>query len=205
MIRLSQRDPNRNENTQMWIDQEVEGLRDEGNEYYKNIEKVKKFQKYYDWMKRSIDSSIQHFNKQIGLYPDIEILYIKNSNAVAMYRSQTSHNVPIISLGLDTIIKWCKKEAKENGFSGQSELQSISDQISISILHELGHAMVDELDNFGYQYDNYGLFGDEEAMVEEFARDLYDDNYIIEPMRRIISDIKKCRKGGTLKVSKGNK
>ena len=201
MIKLSKRD----EYTQQWIDDRLQDDEDRYT-YYKDISGEKILQWIHEDIKSATDHALKIFKQKIRIYPDIQITYGKNigGNAIARYLSGTSTNVPIILIGVDKIISEIKKDAKQNSMDTSPQgiknfiKIEIHSSIALSILHELGHALVDEMRENEYQYDE---LSDEESLVEQFAHDLYDGDDIDDAMKLVISDIKKVRRGIKLETA----
>lgn len=206
MIRISARD----RYTQMWIEEKLQQGEEWNNySYYSDISKEKFLKDVYKTIQDAAKSGLYQFKKAIKLYPDIEIKYAKDigGQAIARYIAETSTNVPIVLIGVDSILKQLKKDAKKWSMDTSPEgihnfiVREIYPAIIISIFHELGHAMVDELRSwFNSEKSEDLVYDNEESLVEDFARELYDDGLITDDMKNVIKDIKTIRKGGSIEA-----
>jgi hypothetical protein len=206
MIRISVRD----KHTQEWVNERLrEGEDYGGYSYYNDLSKEKILKDVYKTIQNAANTALKNFKKSIKLYTDIEVKYSKTiqNNAVAMYIGDTSTNVPIILIGVDSILKYLKKDAKKWAMDDSPEgihrhiEQELYPSIMISLYHELGHAMVDEIKQWFRAENNEDLeYDNEESLVEDFAREFYDDGSITPDMQKVIKEIKIIRKGGRIEV-----
>ena len=77
---------------------------------------------------------------------------------------------------------WLNKEAIING-SKEFEYDGLDIAIMTTIAHEVGHGIFNYLEDF-YELDR----SEEEDMVEEFARDYYDNNLADDTLYKILQD-----------------
>jgi len=138
-IRFSKRD----EFTQQWIDNQLSQREDEYT-YYKDISGEKILRWIHEDIKNATENAVKSFKQKIRLYSDIQVTYGKNiGGTIARYLSGSATNVPIILLGVDNIIKFLKKDAKDNSVDNSKEgiqnfiKREIYPAVTTSIYHEL--------------------------------------------------------------------
>jgi hypothetical protein len=117
------------------------------------------------------DNTIYNFKNELNVFSDITIKLVETMpnyhNALAFYShgSAVHYLHPLIMLNYEELKKIDKKE--------------LSFAISTTILHELGHAMVDMDNAYLFKETNIFQFEDEEEFVENFAVDFpnYDPSF----------------------------
>ena len=193
MIKISSRD----QIVQEWIDEQMKDNPE--YTYYKDISKVKLLKWIHEDISSAINIALKEFRSHVPLYPDIQVNLGENlqEGAIARYISGSSPSVPIVYVGVNAIVKSLTKDAKKYAPEAIENFirKEIYPSVIVSVLHELGHAIVDEYREFGWESDAYNS---EEDFVEEFARDLYDGIGVDSAMKKIISDIQRLRNGEEL-------
>lgn len=124
------------------------------------------------------EKAIEQFKKDIELYKDIEIVFVRNiGGLLGKFRSGTASSTPIILLSKKNILQSAKKYNV-----------SIKTTIETTIFHELGHALCElDFDLFGGRFLK---FDNEEEWVENFAYDYYNWGTIPDELENLIDELK---------------
>ncbi len=134
-------------------------------------------------LQKVLDRVIKNFEKKLNIFDKITVMWshTKKSgrhNAIAEYFHSSSLNSnPLIILYEDTI------QNELRGFEGYELENEIDHIIETTVIHEIGHAIVD-IDNYYmfHEEDNILQFEDEEEYVEDFAREYYNSKKIPQEM-----------------------
>lgn len=135
------------------------------------------------YFQKVLDRVIKDFEKKLKIFDKITVMWSHakragRHNAIAEYFHSSSLNShPLFVLYEDTI------QNELHGFEGYELENEIDHIIETTIIHEIGHAIVD-IDNcyMFHQEHNILQFEDEEEYVEDFARDYYSYKKIPQEM-----------------------